>query len=446
LFFYTAPEWSPDGQRIYFVRGSFNKGGDVRSIGFGPDAKVKVHGWNEPGAGRAIDVQVNKRGQMLVSELIPHPISESSDDSSVPRVMLGNVKSTDFTELKGPSREFAISELTEDGQILAEASNFHDSIPVMKFNHRAVFIPATTRQFDLDEQTVTVKGLGMYFPSISNQRNLIVGVPNAGRTYTDDGPRPLPLLAGAADGSELKAIDHATSKQAIFGVRVSPRGDWIYYTVGKAFAAVAGDNAGRTDVCRIRPDGREKKNLTKAMPGNSKWPDISADGSKVVFARKLSNSESAIFMMNASGSGVQRLTKGTGYFTQPAISPDGSMIAFVGNLEGKFKVRHGPFRIYLLSLTDPDAKPQMLEPRNGKLGEHAADMHPNFSPDGKYVAFTTSRFGFGDEPSRSFRGLQPYGEICVAPVDGSFPAVRVTHNKWEDGIPDWDTVPVRPSN
>jgi hypothetical protein len=36
-----------------------------------------------------------------------------------------------------------------------------------------------------------------------------------------------------------------------------------------------------------------------------------------------------------------------------------------------------------------------------------------------------------DEPALSAFTAQPYGELFVAPVDGSSEPVRVTHNKWE---------------
>ena len=58
-----------------------------------------------------------------------------------------------------------------------------------------------------------------------------------------------------------------------------------------------------------------------------------------------------------------------------------------------------------------------------------------FSPDGKWVVFTSDRGGFNDEWPRT-PVPQPYGDLWAVSVsDGA--AVRLIHNKWEDGPSDW---------
>lgn len=36
---------------------------------------------------------------------------------------------------------------------------------------------------------------------------------------------------------------------------------------------------------------------------------------------------------------------------------------------------------------------------------------------------------------------QPYGELYAVPADGSGAAIRLTHDKWEDGLPFWGLSP-----
>jgi Tol biopolymer transport system component len=74
-----------------------------------------------------------------------------------------------------------------------------------------------------------------------------------------------------------------------------------------------------------------------------------------------------------------------------------------------------------------------LEPE--RLDIPDASMHARFSPDGAWVVFTSDRGGYNDEwPLTPFP--QPYGDLWAVPVAGG-PAVRLTHNKWEDGPSDW---------
>lgn len=54
------------------------------------------------------------------------------------------------------------------------------------------------------------------------------------------------------------------------------------------------------------------------------------------------------------------------------------------------------------------------------------------------MIFTSDRGGFNDEwPLTLFQ--QPYGELWAVPVAGG-PAIRLTHDKWEDGPNDWGYV------
>ena len=135
--------------------------------------------------------------------------------------------------------------------------------------------------------------------------------------------------------------------------------------------------------------------------------------------------------MNSDGTSVRRITNDPANDTMPSISPTGDMIAFTSTRAG------GVFQIFLQPLKDgkPDGSPHPFA--HGT----ALNMHTRFSGDGKWIAFTSARGWLNDEPALSASNPQPYGEIFVAPVDGSSEPVRVTHNKWEDSLPTWGVVP-----
>ena len=110
----------------------------------------------------------------------------------------------------------------------------------------------------------------------------------------------------------------------------------------------------------------------------------------------------------------------------PSISPNGDRIAF------------STFQIYVQSLIDgkPDGSPRLFQ-------KHSPSVHSRFSPDGKWIVFASSLAWLNDEGPLSNGEAQPYGEIFVAPVEGTAEPIRLTHNKWEDSVPCWGVMPLR---
>ena len=172
---------------------------------------------------------------------------------------------------------------------------------------------------------------------------------------------------------------------------------------------------GNDEIYIMNSDGTCQINLTND-PADDWSPAWSLDGTKLAFAHFFDgNSFSDIAVINANGSGLQRLTASHGEY--PAWSPDGTRIAFAS-------ARHGNYEIYVMN-ADGTAQTRLTD-------DSAYDMSPAWSPDGTRIAFDTQRDSF---PPKEV-GIGPEFEIHIINADGSGDT-RLTNNTQEDRFPAW---------
>lgn len=124
------------------------------------------------------------------------------------------------------------------------------------------------------------------------------------------------------------------------------------------------------DIMVSDPNG---KNPVKIGTGsNAKW---SKDGSKIVFERDFD-----IWLMNADGSNPVQLTQSFPFYdASPDISPDGTKIVFHSDRDGR---NH----IYVMNIDGSDVR-QLT----GDASNETAEFNPRWSPDGSkilYLGFT----------------------------------------------------------
>lgn len=133
----------------------------------------------------------------------------------------------------------------------------------------------------------------------------------------------------------------------------------------------------------------ERKKVV-GLPGGSHSPAVSPDGSKVAFISARGGSSPDLYVVNMDGSGLKRLTKNDDDESSPAWSPDGKTLLYSSRYKGNSLLFTAP--------ADGSGSPARLR----VVGVLNA-TEPDWSPDGKTIVFTTQRGGF---------------EICTVPADG----------------------------
>jgi len=160
---------------------------------------------------------------------------------------------------------------------------------------------------------------------------------------------------------------------------------------------------GGSDVYLMNSDGSGQTRLTYTAESESQ-PAISPDGTKIAFQR---GAEDEIYIMNSDGSNQTRLTFSPGNDQAPDFSPDGTKIAFSSYRDG-----NTGSEIYVMN-TDGSNQTRLTN-------KVANDADPDFSPDGTKIVFA------GEVPGQIFG--YDY-RIHVMDADGS--DLRVLTNGYD---------------
>ncbi|MBC7097582.1 PD40 domain-containing protein, partial [Candidatus Bipolaricaulota bacterium] len=170
------------------------------------------------------------------------------------------------------------------------------------------------------------------------------------------------------------------------------------------------------DIYVMDMDASNIINLTK-NPAEDQHPAVSPDGTKIAFASNRDGNYD-IYIMDIDGSNVRRLTTNPEDDILPEFSPEGDKIIYTST-------HNGDDEIYIMKL-DGTEKTNLTNNPNGN------DAYPVFSPDGRKVAFVSDRDG--------------NWEVYIMNADGSNQA-RLTYTPQDElevafiGMPTVDFVP-----
>jgi Tol biopolymer transport system component len=184
------------------------------------------------------------------------------------------------------------------------------------------------------------------------------------------------------DGSGLARLTNNTWKDD--KPSWSPDGTQIAFESRRNCAGAANDPSSNADgncfsnIFVMDSAGGNVRQLTFDSD-SATHPTWSPDGTKIAF-ESLADGKRSIWVMQADGLGVRRLTDAAGAASDssPAWSPDGSRIAFASD-------RDGNPEIYVVGVDGTGAKRLTNNP--------AADGFPAWSPDGARLAFLSDRDG-----------------------------------------------------
>lgn len=223
------------------------------------------------------------------------------------------------------------------------------------------------------------------------------------------------ILIMNADGSNRSTLYAHPEKSALAPIW-SWQGDKIAFGLGQFFQF--SPKPVPADIATINADGSGFQLLTDGK-GNYGFPSWSGDGRYIVYRE--TGDHNALHIFDTRNRTARVLIEGAAHYNFPGWSPTADVIAFTSNMDGDYE-------IYTIQSDGKNLK-RLTNSRGN-------DGHSSWSPDGKWIAFSSARGGFKDENLLVQANPQSYGEIHVMRADGS-EVTALTDDAYEEATPAW---------
>jgi TolB protein len=167
-------------------------------------------------------------------------------------------------------------------------------------------------------------------------------------------------------------------------------------------------HGGQTNLYLLDQSGNQIRTLTDNGEINVS-PSVCRDGSRLAFTSDRSGNPQ-IYVMSMAGGGARRITYQGDYNTAPAFSPDCKKIAYE-------RRSGGIINIFTINLDGSG---------NRQLTDQGSNEWPTWSPDGRYLAFSSTREG----DSRIYLMLAADGRVIAPLTEGEGNATNPSWSWW----------------
>ena len=219
----------------------------------------------------------------------------------------------------------------------------------------------------------------------------------AARAVVPGGNGLIAFTANLSGNADVAVLDPCGSVHTIIGgaaAELKP----VWSPDGHRVAFMS-NRDGNFEIYVANADGSDVHRLTDD-PANDFNPAWSPDGRQIAWNSDRNDNDFEIYVMNADGSDVRRLTHASGIDSVPSWSPRGDRIAFESSRAP------GDAEIYLMN-ADGSGQRDISN-------DHAAnDLNPAWSPNDRWIAFTSDRDKVNGTPNNDIFVMNANGRDPV---------------------------------